>query len=104
MTWWRQGISNGLLVLVLDGSEHISRELAVERFEASIDPNPAMESWNPYVEATIAFLEGDEQALLAARDAMAATSDGMMNMPVVDRLIENLGESYMDALRPPSQQ
>ncbi len=79
------------------------RKLAVKRFETSIEPNPTMESWNPYVEATIAFLNRDREALLAARNAMAATPDGIMNMPVVDRLVANLGKSYMDALRPPSQ-
>lgn len=78
------------------------RERAVERFEASIDPDAAMRSWNPYVEATIAFLERDREALLAARAAMAATPDGSMNMPVVDRLIEHFGMSYLDALRPPT--
>jgi hypothetical protein len=79
--------------------------------------------WNDYVDATVAFLRRDQEALLAARDRLAATPypsgmpplvDGVMEVPsgpgqspmrirwppnidVVDGLVACFGQSYGEA-------
>ncbi len=81
---------------------------AVERFETSHKPPyPVDETnetkvftspWNAYVDATIAFLEGDLDALLAQREVMneGVSLEGS-NREVVDKLIENFGKPYSEA-------
>jgi tetratricopeptide (TPR) repeat protein len=56
--------------------------------------------WNAYVQATIAFLEGDRKTLLARREEIAKGpkfKGAVVNLDVVDGLIEHFGESYAAA-------
>ena len=54
--------------------------------------------WNDYVLATIAFLQHDKPALLAARERVAAgamVSDGdAVNLKFVDSMVKNFDASY----------
>jgi hypothetical protein len=80
--------------------------------------------WNPYVDATVAFLRGDRAALAAARERLAAVprpegfqervlANGSrvswpMNLGVVDGLLHCFGRPYREAYssrecRPPAQ-
>jgi hypothetical protein len=71
-------------------------ETARERFLASYDPDEAEDPefpWNDYVDATIAFLDGDREKLQKHRDRIAAT-EGQQNLQVVDNLLEFLGKPY----------
>ena len=78
---------------------------AVERFETSYKPPyPVGETdvftsrWNAYIDATIAFLEGDLDALLAQRELMGqGESLEGSNRTVIDKLIENFGKPYSEA-------
>jgi hypothetical protein len=52
------------------------------------------------VTATIAFLEGDREGLLAAREQIASGPEwegAIPNLNVVDRLIANFGKPYSEA-------
>lgn len=66
----------------------------------NLDENPFR--WNDYVLATIAFLEGDLEKLKAHRDKVAEGKDAHygneMNLKLLDRMVENFGKSYKDAL------
>ena len=79
--------------------------LALERFENSIleeEPPQSPVRWNAYVEATLAFLRGDRETLLARREEIAAgpEMDGFIpNLNVVDAFVEHFGESYAVAYR-----
>jgi len=56
--------------------------------------------WNTYVEATEAFLRGDREGLVAAREIIAQgpmTDVRIPNLGVVDRLIANFGKPYSQA-------
>jgi hypothetical protein len=69
---------------------------ARERFVVSYDPDEAEDPefpWNDYVDATIAFLDGDREKLQKHRDRIAAT-EGQQNLHVVDSLLEFFGEPY----------
>jgi hypothetical protein len=73
--------------------------------------------WNPYVDATVAFLRGDRAALVAARAALAALPrpDGFrdevlanglrvtwpQNLAVVDGLVRCFGRPYREAYGSP---
>jgi len=81
-------------------------DLAVDRFKKSYnldypeDFEPYAKQWNSYVNATIAFLEKDREALLKHKDEIVQGPDGGMkenNGRVVDRLIEHFGRSYSEA-------
>lgn len=54
--------------------------------------------WNEYVLATIAFLEGNKQALLIHRNKVAEGKDvyfgNRINLRILDGLIKNFGKSY----------
>lgn len=74
--------------------------------------------WNPYVDATVAFLSGDRAALAAARGALAALprpegfrdevlANGFRmtwppNLAVVDGLVRCFGRPYREAYGAPS--
>lgn len=88
-------------------------------------PDDDMAGWNVYVDATVAFLEGDKEGLLKAREQLSAVrfpsnadmppiKDGMLEIPaqdgqpamkirwppnieVVDGLIRCFGEPYAEA-------
>lgn len=73
-------------------------ETAIARFEEGRQEGATQ--WNLYVEATLAFLRGEEEELARIRDELAAlgTPEGpAMNLGVVDRLLEQVGRSYADA-------
>lgn len=59
-----------------------------------------LESWNYYVDATVAFLERDRAKLLKCRELMAGTAQaGVLpqNIEKVDDLLRDFGESYLVA-------
>lgn len=68
---------------------------------ARLDPEPPNHPlrWNDYVEATVAFLEGDRAKLLAARNRMAAKSPNDANLPIVNSLVANFGVACGTAYR-----
>ena len=89
-------------------------DAAIRLFEQSRKPPSDRFGWNPYVDATIAFLRGDRAALIAAREALAALPrpadfeprdpqgrplqiSWPMNLQVVDGLIACFGRSYKQA-------
>jgi hypothetical protein len=53
--------------------------------------------WNDYVEATVAFLQGDRAKLLAARERIAGNSPADPNLRVLDCLIAHFGAPYATA-------
>ena len=74
--------------------------IAIERFEASCKPHSLDEAnpWNTYVDATIAFLESDFDALLRQREILGeGNSLAGSNRAVVDKLVENFGKPYSEA-------
>ena len=75
--------------------------IAIERFEASYKPHSLDEPnpWNAYVDATIAFLEGDLDALLQREILGEGDSLAGSNRTVVDKLVENFGKPYSEAYR-----
>jgi hypothetical protein len=74
-------------------------------FEQSRVPHiPAFKAWNIYVDATIAFLHRDRDALLKARTKLAEVppeagrpDSKPMNLDVVDGLLRCFDRSYADA-------
>lgn len=75
-------------------------ETARERFLVSYDADEAEHPefpWNDYVDATIAFIDGDREKLQKHRDRIAAT-EGQQNLNVVDNLLEFFGEPYSVAV------
>lgn len=83
-------------------------ELAVELFKQSYDKkdSEAAQAWNYYVDATIAFLQKDKEALLKARASLAKVPkpEGFppqmtwpMNIEFVDSFISCFGREYKDA-------
>lgn len=83
-------------------------ELAVELFKQSYDKKDsvAAQAWNHYVDATIAFLQKDKEALFKARASLAKVPkpDGFppqmtwpMNIEFVDSFISCFGREYKDA-------
>ena len=81
-------------------------EIAKTRFEHSINPNEPENTpirWNDYVNATIAFLNGDMTKLKFYRDKIAngPTFNGKkQNLDVVDNLIQYFGQPYSVAYHP----
>jgi hypothetical protein len=91
-------------------------EEAMRLFEATRDATNE-DGWNYYVDATIAFLRGDREALLVARQSLAALpapaefanwrhSTGQplrwpLNLDVVDGLLRCLGRPYDEAYGSP---
>jgi len=85
---------------------------AIRLFEQSRKPDDQF-GWNPYVDATIAFLRGDRGALTAARERLAALPkpadfeertlpNGFRlswppNLQVVDGLVRCFGRPYSEA-------
>ena len=61
--------------------------------------------WNAYANATIAFLQGDEPALLASRallaDAASKSAFNAPNLKAVDRLLRCFGQPYRIAYQCP---
>jgi hypothetical protein len=74
-------------------------------FEQSRVPQiPVFKAWNVYVDATIAFLDRDRDALLKARTRLAEIppeagkpNSKPMNLDVVDGLVRCFDRSYRDA-------
>jgi len=87
-------------------------EEAIRLFEQSRKPDDQF-GWNPYVDATIAFLRGDRGALAAARERLAALpkpadfeertlpggfrTSWPLNLQVVDGLVRCFGRPYREA-------
>jgi len=80
-------------------------EGAASLFEQSLKtPEVSHYGWDEYVRGSIAFLRGDIQALMAAREAMAgktAPGYGDLNLGVLDGLIACFGRSYKEAYGAP---
>ena len=92
LLYWHEG-----QVRAMDGdTEH-----AVELFRRSIEPAAkSYAGWNEYVRASIAFLEGNLDALNAEREALSGKVSpgyGDLNLGVVDGLIACFGRSYAEA-------
>lgn len=80
-----------------------SRKLAVHRMLRSLnsheDANPNL-AWNPYVLATVAFLEGDHEGLARQRQLIATatpTPENKINIGVIDGLTACFDKPYKDA-------
>lgn len=85
---------------------------ALRLFENSYMPGDEGISWNPYVDATVAFLKRDKKALVEARDTLSSLPEPIAqqwidangnkvdplpwppNLKVVDRLITCFGRPY----------
>lgn len=76
---------------------------AMERFCEAVDTSGVMVDWNPYVEATIAFLERDTVRLAAICDSLngvaLARESGYPNLEVVQRFARYPDSSYAWAYR-----
>lgn len=72
---------------------------AVDLFRASVDADQYKSAAKRhYAMATVAFLEGDRDALQGERAALAAIAPGDdLNLGVVDGLVACFGRSYKDA-------
>jgi len=57
--------------------------------------------WNDYVNATIAFLKKDENVLKTCKTKMKDTDP---NLPIVNNMLERLGESYLEVYNMPRKQ
>ena len=92
MLYWHEG-----QVRAMDGDSRYATEL----FRRSLEPDAkSYAGWNEYVRASIAFLEGDLDALKAEREALSGKVGpgyGDLNLGVVDGLIACFGRSYADA-------
>lgn len=76
-------------------------DIAIPHFERSINPDEAADPtfhWNAYVEATLAFLRRDKNALVAAREKFGKHPQGgdSVNVKVVDRMIKCFNSTYKD--------
>ena len=71
-----------------------AKQVLSEKEDFSVQPL----RWNDYVLATIAFMEGDQKALIAHRNEVAKGSDdyfgNKLNLKLLDGLIKNFGKSY----------
>lgn len=76
-------------------------DAAIDLFALSVEPpEKSFGGWNEYARASMAFLQGDLDALKAQREALAGkVSPGYtdINLGVVDGLIACFGRSYADA-------
>ena len=74
---------------------------AIKRFYKSLDTEGIMFNWNPYVKATIAFLEKDLKELKRQKKILTnlpKTPDGKIpNLDVIDRLIKKFNLPYREA-------
>lgn len=69
---------------------------AIEMFKLNINEKPSkrlVTDWNSYVQGTIAFLERDREALLAARDRLR------LQKPWSDEALKSISEEYAKDLR-----
>ena len=82
---------------------HGQPQQAVGLFRKSIKPpEQSFGGWNEYVRATIAFLEGDREALETERANLAAKVPANdLNLGVVDGLMACFGRHYADAYAAP---
>ncbi|WP_125782087.1 hypothetical protein [Pseudoalteromonas rubra] len=67
---------------------------------AKAPPSQPAFLWKEYVQATVAFLEGDNQQLLHNRNLLARhkhSKPNEMNLMALDRLIANIKKPYADA-------
>jgi len=81
-------------VTALGGDDRAS----VPYFEKSRDAS-ATADWNAYVDATVAFLKNDRDALAAARDAYAKVAKpGSPRLGVINGLLSCLGKPYKDGV------
>ena len=76
---------------------------AVVLMNASRKPKEVdLAGWNHYVDATVAFLEGDREALLAARERLARVPPSPDLPPVKDGYIElSIGDGQVAKMRWP---
>ena len=76
---------------------------ALDLFRKSVKPEDEnVMGWNEYARASIAFLEGDREALEAERAGLAAKVPAdNLNLGVVDGLIACFGRSYREAYGAP---
>jgi hypothetical protein len=96
LLYWHEGQTRAFM-----GENQQARGL----FEQSRVPHiPVFKAWNIYVDATVAFLDRDRDALLNARTRLAelppeAGKPGSkpMNLDVVDGLVRCFDRSYADA-------
>ncbi|MCG7533383.1 hypothetical protein [Pseudoalteromonas sp. OOF1S-7] len=67
---------------------------------AKAPPSQPAFLWKEYVQATVAFLEGDNQQLLRNRNLLARhkhSKPNELNLMALDRLIANIRKPYADA-------
>jgi hypothetical protein len=84
------------------------KEEAVKHARATLWPDATASGqsfrWNDYVLGTIAFLEGDKAKLIEHRDSVndhvRMNKNNIANIAVLNRLIDNFGKPYKDALAP----
>lgn len=78
-------------------------DIALLRFRNSINENEPVDTpilWNTYVNATIAFLEKDQDTLIEMRDKIASGPEfqGIIaNLDIANKLIRDYGQSYSEA-------
>ena len=74
--------------------------LARERFARCFGPDEPPDSpirWNAYVRATLAFLDGDAEAMRAARDEIAEGPEwngSIPNLEIVEKMLSRIGQPY----------
>ena len=69
---------------------------AIAALEQALDAEAPAE-WTTYVQATLAFLRRDREALQAARASYASLSPGSMRLRIIDGLVACPNEPYMKA-------
>jgi hypothetical protein len=84
-------------------SEDVPKALShLSKARLASEPPDSPVRWNDYMTATAAFLEGDLETLLEARDRIARGTrigGSPPNLDVVDSLLSHFGEPYAAAYR-----
>lgn len=79
-------------------------DITLNRFQNSFNPSEPLDSnfkWNAYVRGSIAFLKKDRATLVAAREEVSKSTEGLINLKVLDGFLACFDKSYSEAYNTP---